>query len=154
MHLLIVTPLRYWAGQDIFYYLNTPLFFTSKIYCISECFSNVRCCCEYIFLSYMQTAMGARWESNINVLFGISILMSCVRELSAQPQERREGQGTAAKQWLRQFPALPSAPAVEPRVHINEQHTNSDLENYGAYMETINPCRQFYFSFESEGDSK
>jgi hypothetical protein len=24
----------------------------------------------------------------------------------------------------RQFPALPSAPAVEPRVHINVQHTN------------------------------
>jgi hypothetical protein len=24
----------------------------------------------------------------------------------------------------RQFPALPSGPAVEPRMHINDQHTN------------------------------
>jgi hypothetical protein len=34
------------------------------------------------------------------VLFGTSIFLYCLRELSAQPQERREGQGTAAKQWL------------------------------------------------------
>jgi hypothetical protein len=52
------------------------------------------------------------------------VLPYCVRELSAQPQKQREGQGTAAKHWLRQFPALPSATAVEPRVHMNDQHTN------------------------------
>ncbi len=31
----------------------------------------------------------------------------CVRELSAQPQERREGQGTAAKQRLAAVPCPP-----------------------------------------------
>ncbi len=36
-------------------------------------------------------------ESNINVVPGIFILLYCVRELSAQPQEQREGQGTATK---------------------------------------------------------
>jgi hypothetical protein len=49
-----------------------------------------------------------------------------MRELPAQPQERREGQRSAPKQRYpgrRQFPALRSAPAVEPRVHINDQHT-------------------------------
>jgi hypothetical protein len=48
-----------------------------------------------------------------------------VRELSAQPQEGREGQGTATKQGLawQPFPALPSAPSVEPRVHINDIFT-------------------------------
>jgi hypothetical protein len=61
-----------------------------------------------------------------SVLLGISIFLYCMRELLAQPQEQREGQGTAAKQWFTgwpQFPALPSAP-VEPRIHINDQHTN------------------------------
>jgi hypothetical protein len=47
-----------------------------------------------------------------------------VRALSAQPQEQGEGQPTAAMQAsVRQFLALPSAPVVEPRVHINDQHT-------------------------------
>ncbi len=41
------------------------------------------------------------------VLFGISIFMCCIRELSAQPQERREGQGTAAKHWLAAVPCPP-----------------------------------------------
>ncbi len=59
-----------------------------------------------------------------SVLFGISIFLYSVRELSAQPLEWREGQGTAAKQWLAAVPALSSVPAVEPRVHINDQHTN------------------------------
>jgi hypothetical protein len=38
------------------------------------------------------------------VFFEISIFLYCVRELLAQPQERREGQGTAAKQWLAAVP--------------------------------------------------
>jgi hypothetical protein len=38
------------------------------------------------------------------VLIEISIFLYCVRELSAQPQERREGQGVAAKQWLAAVP--------------------------------------------------
>ncbi len=44
--------------------------------------------------------MKGRRESNIYVLFGISIVLYCVKELSAQPHEQREGQGTAAKQLL------------------------------------------------------
>ncbi len=57
------------------------------------------------------------WE----VLFGIPIFLYCGRELSAQPQEQREGQGTAAKQRegqgtaakqrLAAVPYPPSAPA-------------------------------------------
>ncbi len=35
-----------------------------------------------------------------SVLFGISVFLYCVREISAQLQERREGQGIAAKQGL------------------------------------------------------
>jgi hypothetical protein len=41
------------------------------------------------------------------VLFGISIFLYCARELLAQPQERREGQGTAAKQCLAAVPCPP-----------------------------------------------
>jgi len=57
--------------------------------------------------------------------FGISFFFYCMRELSTQPQEGREGQGTATKQGLawQPFPALPSAPSVEPRVHINDIFT-------------------------------
>jgi hypothetical protein len=44
-----------------------------------------------------------------SVRFGISIFLYCVRELSAQPQKRREGQGTAAKQRAVGCP-LPSPP--------------------------------------------
>ncbi len=42
-----------------------------------------------------------------SVLFGISTFLYCVRELSAQPQEQREWQGTAAKQWLSAVPCPP-----------------------------------------------
>ncbi len=38
------------------------------------------------------------------VLFGISFFLYCMRERSAQPQERREGQGTATKQGLGAIP--------------------------------------------------
>ncbi len=57
--------------------------------------------------------------------FRISIFLYHMRDFSAQPQEQREGQGTSAKHGLAaQSPALPTAPAVESRVHINNQHTN------------------------------
>ncbi len=42
-----------------------------------------------------------------SVLFGISVFLYCVRELSAQLKQRREGQGTAAKQWLAAAPCPP-----------------------------------------------
>ncbi len=42
-----------------------------------------------------------------SILSGISIFLYCVRELSAQPQEQREGQGTAAIQWLAAVPCPP-----------------------------------------------
>jgi hypothetical protein len=41
------------------------------------------------------------------VLFGNSIFLYCVRELLAHPEERREGQGTAANQWLAAVPCPP-----------------------------------------------
>ncbi len=44
--------------------------------------------------------MGLIW----NICFP---LLYCMRELSAQPHERREGQGTAAKQWLVAVPCPP-----------------------------------------------
>jgi hypothetical protein len=39
-------------------------------------------------------------------LIAINIFLFCVRKLLAQPQERREGQGTAAKQGLAAVPFL------------------------------------------------
>ncbi len=44
-----------------------------------------------------------------------------------------------SRSW-QQFPALPSAPAVEPRAHINNQHTNFD-STAGAERMAGN-CRQ------------
>jgi hypothetical protein len=46
-------------------------------------------------------------------------------------QERREGQKgreLPPSSGSQQFPALPSAPAVEPTVHINDQHKNYKFE--------------------------
>ncbi len=69
---------------------------------------------------------------------GICIFLYYMRDLSAQLQEQREGQGTAAKQGLAaQSPVIPThvptAPAVESRVHINNQNKQiSNLENYGS----------------------
>jgi hypothetical protein len=54
-----------------------------------------------------------------SVLSGFSIFLHCMRELYAQPQERREEQGTAATQRLAAvpYPPLCSVP-FEPRVLI------------------------------------
>jgi hypothetical protein len=59
-----------------------------------------------------------------SVLSGLSIFLYYVRELSAQLQEWKKGRELPPSSGTQQFPALPSAPAVEPRVHINDQHTN------------------------------
>ncbi len=85
--------------------------------------------------------------------FEISIILHCMRELSAQPQEQREGQGTSAKQRLAasslpKFPALLSTPVVETRVHIIDQ--NSNLQ----FGKLPNPCSKLLIWFESEWDSK
>jgi hypothetical protein len=59
-------------------------------------------------------------------------------------------------EMVRQFPALPSTPAVELRIHINDQHTNFQSEK----LQIINgnkllyPCSQFLIWVESERDSK
>jgi hypothetical protein len=47
-----------------------------------------------------------------------------MRELFAQLQEWKEGQGTGTMHWMAAVPALPSAPADESRVHIIDQQTN------------------------------
>ncbi len=92
--------------------------------------------------------LGAIYIFPQSVLIRISIFLHYIRELSAQPLERREGQGTAPKQGLAAVPCPPLRSSVEPRVHINDQHTNSNLENYGSLMETINPCSQFLVCFD------
>ncbi len=57
----------------------------------------------YIHVLYLRATYVFPWK----VLFRISIFLHCMRELSAQPKERREGQGTAAKQWWRAVPCPP-----------------------------------------------
>jgi hypothetical protein len=57
-------------------------------------------------------------------LFGISIFLYCKRELSAQPQSKEKGKELPPSSGWRQFPALPTTAVVDPRVHINDQHTN------------------------------
>jgi hypothetical protein len=78
--------------------------------------------------------LGAIYTFPLWDLFRISIFLYYMRDLSAQLQEQREGQGTAAKQGLAaQSPVIPTAPAVESRVHINNQNKQtSNLENYGS----------------------
>ncbi len=68
-----------------------------------------------------------------SVLFGISIFLYCMRELSAQPLEWREGQGTAAKQWLAAVPYPPrhSCGWAEKLTYMTTIQI-SNLENYGS----------------------
>jgi hypothetical protein len=80
--------------------------------------------CIYLFKNCIDVELCTAKEGPVNVLFGIFILLYCVRELSAQLQEQREGQGTANKQWLAAVPCPPSAPEVDPRDHLNDQIIN------------------------------
>jgi hypothetical protein len=65
-----------------------------------------------------------------SVSYAISIFLYCMRELSAQPPGSREkGKELPPSSGWRQFPVLPSAPAVEPRVHINHEQTNFQFGN-------------------------
>ncbi len=74
--------------------------------------------------------MGAIYIFPPSVLCGISIFLYCVRELSAQPCKSREkGRELPPSSVWCQFPALPSVPVVELRVHINDQHTNYHGKN-------------------------
>ncbi len=53
-------------------------------------------------------------------------IFSCIAWENSWLNRRRGEKGRdllPSSGWW-QFPALPSAPAVEPRIHINEQHTN------------------------------
>jgi hypothetical protein len=56
-------------------------------------------------------------------LFGISIFLYFMRDLLAQLQEQAGRELPPSRGW-QQFPALPSAPAVESRVHLNDQNKN------------------------------
>jgi hypothetical protein len=51
--------------------------------------------------------------------------LCCMTELSAQPQEQREGQGTSSKQ--------------AGGSHINDQHTNFQFGKLWIINGTINP---------------
>jgi hypothetical protein len=53
--------------------------------------------------------------------FGISSLLYCMRQLSVNRRSGEKVREVLPSRGWRQFPALPSAPAVEPRVHINNQ---------------------------------
>jgi hypothetical protein len=54
---------------------------------------------KHIFLDFYIHVSGSDLYTVLPrlVLFGISIFLYCVKELSAQPQERREGQGTDSR---------------------------------------------------------
>jgi hypothetical protein len=54
-------------------------------------------------------------------LIGISFFLKNSR---LNCRSRKKGRELPPSSGWRQFPALPSTPAVEPRVHINGQHTN------------------------------
>ncbi len=70
------------------------------------------------------------------VLFGISIFLYCLSEFSAQLQERREGQGTAAKQWLAAVPCPPLRSCGWAESSDKwPTYKISNLENYGSIME-------------------
>jgi hypothetical protein len=58
--------------------------------------------------------------TTIGLIWNLYFFLYCVRELSAQLQERREGQGTAAKQWLVAVPCPPLHSCGPARVHIND----------------------------------
>jgi hypothetical protein len=98
--------------------------------------------------------MGAIYLFPPIVLFEISIFLYCVRELSAQPQERREGQGVAAKLWLEAVPYPP----------LDSLGWAKSLHKWPTYKFPIGklwiingnnyPCSQFLIWFESEWDYK
>jgi hypothetical protein len=56
--------------------------------------------------------LGVIYIFPLSVLFGISIFLDCVRELSAQLEELKEGQGTAIKQAVVGDSSLPSSPLL------------------------------------------
>jgi hypothetical protein len=58
-----------------------------------------------------------------------NLFLYFVREFSAQPQERKEGQGTAAKQQLAAVPAL-----LPPPPQLSQKFTKiTNMENYGYH---------------------
>ncbi len=65
------------------------------------------CATSFPISTLMYEYLGAFYMFPPSVLFGISIFLYFVREFSAQPQERREGQGTASKQQLVAVPCPP-----------------------------------------------
>jgi hypothetical protein len=52
-------------------------------------------------------------------------------ELLVNRRSREKGRELPPSRGWRKFPALPSAHAVEPRAHINDQHTNFQFGKYG-----------------------
>ncbi len=54
--------------------------------------------CSLIPNFYIHVSGRALYIPMLGLIFGIIIFLYCVRELLAQLQEQREGQGTAAKQ--------------------------------------------------------
>jgi hypothetical protein len=56
------------------------------------------------------------------------------RTLGSTPGVKRRAGNLRQAGW-RQFPALPSAPAVEPRVHIIDQQTNFQFGKFGIINE-------------------
>jgi hypothetical protein len=59
-----------------------------------------------------------------SVLFEISIFIYSIRKLSLNRWSEEKGRELPLSRGWQQFPALPTAPAVEPRIHINDQDIN------------------------------
>ncbi len=79
----------------------------------------------------------------------IESLFSCIAWENSQLNHRSGEKGREllpSSDW-RQFPALLSSPAVEPKVHINDQHSNFQFRKLKIINRTINPRSQFLIWF-------
>ncbi len=139
----------YIPSHDIFLHLGftpppPPLFFCPPGPCL-QCTENLK----HIFPEMKLSDLVPNYydQSYLESVF----FLQCVKELSAQPQERIEGQGTVAK--LPRLaavpcPALPSAPTVEPRVQPTNKFPIWKIMNYKQKQLIL------VVFFESECDSK
>jgi hypothetical protein len=72
------------------------------------------------------------WISTIGLIWNLYFPLLCERTLgSTAGAEKRAGNCRQAGVGCSSLPS-PSTPAVEPRVHINDQHKNFQFGNYGC----------------------
>jgi hypothetical protein len=74
---------------------------------------------------YIHVSGSGLYIPRIGLIFGISIFLFCMRELSAQPRSGEKDRELAAAGSS----SLPSPPLLRlSREYINDQHTNFQLE--------------------------